>query len=126
MSFASKFNKGVSFNIDTTGYAFTKLGDLYNANGADVIFTVNGMYVFKGKIETAPVFILSDSKQLVNMPAHLTDTVREILNDSDAVQDIKDGKVGFTIREYESHGKKCYTIIFVDIVPQPQDDEKYR
>lgn len=126
MSFANKFNKGVNFNIDTTGYNYTKLADLYNANGADVIFTVNGMYVFKGKIETAPVFILKDSRQLVNMPAHLTDTVREILNDRDAVEDVKRGAVGFTIREYESHNKKCYTINFVDIVPQPSDEDYYK
>ena len=30
------------------------------------------------------------------------------------IQAIKDGKVGYTIYEYESHGKKCYNITFVD------------
>ena len=35
--------------------------------------------------------------------------------DDEAVQTIKDGKVGYTIYEYESHGKKCYSISFVDL-----------
>lgn len=118
MSFASKFNQGQSFNIDTKDFTYVKLADLYK-QGADVIHTVDGMYVFKGKIETQPVFIDVKHRQLVNAPAHLTDTVREILNDREAVQDIKDGKVGYTIREYESHGKKCYTVNWVDVEPEP-------
>jgi hypothetical protein len=50
----------------------------------------------------------------VNLPQFTGDTVREILADADAVQAIKDGKVGYTIYEYESHAKKCYGITFVD------------
>ena len=45
----------------------------------------------------------------------MTETAREILADSEAVEAIKNGKVGYTIYEYESHGKKCYSISFVDL-----------
>lgn len=115
MSFANKFNKGVNFNIDTKDFKYVKLADLYKENGTDVITPINGMFVVKGKIETAPVFIDEQGKRLINIPAHLTATVREILADPEAVQAVKDGKVGFTIRTYESHAKECYTVNFVDL-----------
>ena len=49
------------------------------------------------------------------MPKHLGETFREILANGEAVQAIKDGKVGYTIYTYESHAKTCYGINFVDI-----------
>jgi hypothetical protein len=115
-SFASKFNK-TSFGIDTTDFPFTKLGDIYNGQtdgGADVVHPINGMYVHKSQLGDSPVIIDADNKRLVNLPQFTGDTVREILADADAVQAIKDGKVGYTIYEYESHAKKCYGITFVD------------
>jgi len=117
-SFASRFNKGAQFDIDTTGFEYTKLSNIYNdkkRGGADNIHTFNGCFIFNGKIETAPVFIDSKHKELINIPAHMTDTVRDILNDADAVAAIREGKVGYTIYEYESHGRKCYGINFVDL-----------
>ncbi len=114
MSFASKYNNTVSFDIDTTGFEFVKLSDLY-AKGADTVTKINGMYVCKGKLDTAPVFICADIKALVNIPSHRTQTVKDILNDEEAVQDIRDGKVGFKVYTYESHGKVCYSIRFVDL-----------
>jgi hypothetical protein len=114
MSFASKRNK-VSFDIDTTGFQYVKLSDLYANGGGDTIHKVNGMFINKGKLETSPVFIDSDNKQLINIPSHMTDTVRDILSDADDVADIANGKVGFVIYEYESHAKKCYGIRFVDL-----------
>ena len=110
-SFASKFNK-TTFGIDTTNFAYIKLVDMYNSaenGGKDVIHPINGMYVHKSQL------IDEKAQRLVNLPAHMAETVREILQDSEAVDAIKDGKVGYTIYEYESHGKKCYSISFVDL-----------
>lgn len=115
-SFASKFNK-TSFGIDTTDFPFVKLSDIYNSDkdgGGDVAHPINGMYVHKSPLGDSPVIIDADNKRLVNLPSFTGDTVREILADSDAVQAIKDGKVGYTIYEYDSHAKKCYGITFVD------------
>lgn len=114
MSFASKFNKSVNFDIDTNGFTYGKLADLYNPN-EKAVYKIDGCYIQKGNLDVAPVFIVADKKMLVNIPSHLTETVREILNDEEAVDDIRNGKAGFTIYEYESHGKKCYSIRFVDI-----------
>lgn len=116
-SFASKFNK-TTFGIDTTDFQYAKLADIFNSEyegGKDVIHNINGLYVHKSQLGDSPVIIDEKNKRLVNLPSHTAETVREILADDEAVQTIKDGKVGYTIYEYESHGKKCYSISFVDL-----------
>lgn len=115
-SFASKFNK-TSFGIDTTDFTFVKLTDLFNSpqdGGGDVVHPIDGVYVHKSPLGDSPVIIDAANKRLVNLPSFTGETIREILQDSDAIQAIKDGKVGYTIYEYESHAKKCYNITFVD------------
>lgn len=115
-SFAQKYNK-TSFGIDTTDFKYCKLVDLFQSNdcgGGDVIHDINGLFVHKSQLGDSPVCIDSANKLLVNFPSHTTETVREILSDSEAIETIKSGKVGYTIYEYESHGKKCYNINFVD------------
>lgn len=116
-SFASKFNK-TTFGIDTTDFQYTKLADIFNSKnegGKDVIHNINGLYVHKSQLGDSPVIIDEKNKRLVNLPSHTAETIQEILADDEAVQIIKDGKVGYTIYEYESHGKKCYSISFVDL-----------
>lgn len=116
-SFASKFNR-TTFDIDTTDFQYTKLADIFNSEnegGKDVVHQINGLYAHKSQLGDSPVIIDEENKRLVNLPSHTAETVREILADDEAVQTIKDGKVGYTIYEYESHGKKCYSISFVDL-----------
>lgn len=116
-SFASKFNK-TTFGIDTTDFQYTKLADIFNSEnegGKDVIHQINGLYVHKSQLGDSPVIIDEENKRLVNLPNHTAETVREILADAEAVETIKNGNVGYTIYEYESHGKKCYSISFVDL-----------
>lgn len=115
-SFASLFNK-TSFGIDTTGFTFVKLTDIYNnenEGGGDVVHPINGMYVHKSRLGDSPVIIDAENKRLVNLPQFIGDTVREILASNDAVDAIIENKVGYTIYEYESHARKCYGIKFVD------------
>lgn len=113
-SFASKFNK-TTFGIDTTNFIYTKLGDLYKEGGRETVRNVDGVYVHKSQLGDSPVIIDAHTKMLVNLPSHTAEVIREILADNEAVDTIKAGKVGYTIYEYESHGKKCYSISFVDM-----------
>ena len=115
-TFASRHNK-TSFGIDTKDFPFVKLSTLYNDpknGGGDVVRPVNGLWVHKSQLGDSPVIIDAENKQLVNLPSHLSEELREILACEDDVQAIKDGKVGYSIYEYESHGKKCYSIHWVD------------
>lgn len=113
-SFSNTFNK-TSFGIDTKDYKYIKLPDLAKGSSPDKIHPINGLYVHCSPLGDSPVVIDVKAKKLVNMPRHLGETFREILANADAVQAIKDGKVGYTIYTYESHSKTCYGINFVDI-----------
>lgn len=113
-SFSNKFNKA-SFGIDTKDYEYIKLAEVAKDSSPDEIHPINGLYVHSSALGDSPVVIDVKDKKLVNMPKHMGETFREILADAEAVQAIKDGKVGYTIYNYESHAKTCYGINFVDI-----------
>lgn len=113
-SFANQFNK-VSFAIDVTDFEYAKLATLYNAERPNTVYKLDGVWVNKSPLGEAPVFIVAELGKLVNMPSHLTATARDILNNAAAVDAIKNGKVGFTVYEYESHARKCYNVRFVDL-----------
>lgn len=112
-SFAKQFNK-VTFSVDTTGFEYCKLSDLYNEKTPETI-KIDGIFVNKSPLGFSPVAICADKKKLINLPSHLTETARVILADADAVAAIENGKVGFTVYEYEAKGKQCYSIKFVDL-----------
>lgn len=118
-TFASKFNT-VSFGIDTSNFEYIKLADIFNSKkdgGNDVVHPINGIFVHASRngLGDSPVIIDAGARKLVNLPTHMAEKVREILADSEAVEAIRNGKVGYTIYGYESHGKKCYGISFVDL-----------
>lgn len=113
-SFAKSFNK-TTFDVDVTDFEYCKLAALYNADAPQTVYRVNAMWVQKSPLGDSPVFVVSELGKLVNMPSHTAATVREITANAAAVEAIKNGKVGFTVYEYESHGKKCYNVRFVDL-----------
>lgn len=118
MSFASKYNKGNKFAIDTEGWSeYRDLKSLYKENGDDFIYPIHGFYINrKSQFGDAPVIICDG--YFVNCPKHLLDTVYDILASEEAIADINAGKAGFRIRTYEAKNyknKKCYSIEFVDV-----------
>lgn len=113
-SFAKSFNK-TTFDVDVTDFEYVKLAALYNADAPQTVYRVNAMWVQKSPLGDSPVFVVSELGKLVNMPSHTATMVREITANAEAVEAIKNGKVGFTVYEYESHGKKCYNVRFVDL-----------
>lgn len=122
MGVFSKYNSGngVNFNIDTKDFQFVKLCDLERTTGRGknvqpFVHKIDGMFIVKGKMGLQPIFIQAETKRLINMPSYLTGKVQDILADKEAVEAIKAGNVGFTIYEYESHGKTCYGVTFVDL-----------
>lgn len=116
-SFANTFNK-TSFGIDTTDFPYIKLKDIFESEsegGPDLVHPINGLYVHKSELGDSPVIVDATAKRLINLPSHMGETVREILANREAVDAIKEGKVGYIIYTYESHKKKCYSISFVDV-----------
>lgn len=116
-SFAQKYNTGNvnPFTFDLKGYTFTSLEELYNSEDSkNKTHSLDGFYFTRGKFGVHAVVVMSDVKKRVDMPIFLTRTFNDIVNDAAAVAEIKQGKVGFIVRKYDSHSKECYSITFKD------------
>ena len=117
MGIANKYNKVANlFDVNIEGMPYFKLKDLFEDNGADAKYIIRSMFISsKGNYDPAPIFVLDNL--CVNIPAHLTETVKDMLKDEEAVEAIKGGKLGFIIYSYfdDTHKKTCYSVNFVDM-----------
>lgn len=116
-SFAQKFNTGNvnPFTFDLKGYTFTSLKELFNFDETkNTVHSLDGFYFTRGKYGVHAVAVMADVKKRVDMPLYLTKLFNDIVNNAEAVSAIKNGKVGFIVRKYESHGKECFSITFID------------
>lgn len=118
MSFAQKYNKGsVIFDIDIKDYVFTDGYDFVKNHGSNVV-KIDGLYINnKGMYDDHPVAIIKSEKLLVDLPSHMTDTVREILKDSESITLIKKGLVGIKAHEYvdKKYKKNCVGFEWCDL-----------
>ena len=119
MGLMDKFNKGgVPFDIDIAGFTFVDLKSLYKKSPAGEVFKIDGLYINKkSSYGDHPVAILVKEEFLVDLPAHLVEDVKLMLQDPEVIEAIKNGNVGFTIHEYDQkqYKKKCYGIHWEDI-----------
>ena len=112
-------NRGNKFTIDTTGFEYKSLSELYNETSPDIVFSVHGAYIGKfyskrEKKEVECCFVASDG-YFISLPAHLVDTVKEILTDQECVDQMNGGGAGLVVRPYEKDGETYYTADFVDV-----------
>lgn len=119
MGIMSKYNKGgVTFDIDIKDFRFVPLSELYNRDGGKTIFGIDGLYINKkSDFGDHPVAIVGCEEILVDLPSHMTEDVKAILSDPEALKAIKSGHVGFVVQEYEQkrYKKTCYGIRWEDI-----------
>ena len=110
----SDFNKR-RFNIDTTGFQYSSLADLYNNDGKDHIYIVRAVFMSKGQYGETP--LLATDTTFVNLPKNCISVCNTILNSTEAISGINEGKCGFKIRQYhsEKYNKNCYAVDFIDI-----------
>lgn len=116
MSIASKYNRGhgkkFTFEIPKE-FTYSSLHDLYNNNGADFVYDIRAMYINKkSKFGESP--IIATSNELVNFPKHLTDTVKEMLTDSEVIDAINNHVFGFQIYTYTDGENVYYSVNWVD------------
>lgn len=120
MGIASKYNKALSrFNHKLgEGAEYKSLESLYSTKkGATNLLEVRGLYInHKGKFGDAPVLVSTEF--FVNLPKHLTDDVVEMCKDDDFVQAVNDGLVMAEIYQYETNGKTCYSVNWIDVEEQ--------
>ena len=109
------FNSNYAFNINfEKGFVTLKeLRDNYDDTRIHPIHAIG----INEKSKYGPHPFLETEDCLVDLPKHLLETCKQILSDTEMVQEIKEGLIGFKIRTYSDNkfGKECYTIEFVDI-----------
>lgn len=118
MSFAKKHNKGTRvFDIDLDGREFFKLKDLFEKNGADKVYKLDGLYISKSKNPAYPdSAVLFVEDYLVNAPSYMTEMWSDVLADQEDIEAIKAGTVLFKISTYidKTFKKTCYGMDFID------------
>ena len=112
MSYATKFNKGSKFTFRTADdVQYVSLEELYNQN-PEQIHDVKALYInTKSRFGDAPCVAI-DPIIIVNLPNHLLETVKEMINDDECVTAINNNEVKFKIYSYKDRtfNKTCYGV----------------
>ena len=118
MSFANKYNKGnVIFDIDIKDYEFMDGYNFLEKYGSNIV-KIDGLYINKkGHYNDHPVAIIKSEKTLLDLPSHMTATVKDILKDSESIDLIKKGLVGVKAHEYVDgkYHKNCVGFDWCDL-----------
>lgn len=116
MGIANKYNKVNLFDFTIPkDFEYRSLHDLFNDNGKDCVYEVRALYINKkSKFGESP--IVATNQYLVNLPKHMTDTVKEMMRDEEFVNAVNSGTIGFTIYTYETKNRAelCYSVNWVD------------
>lgn len=124
MSFAAKHNKSASYRFtyqQIENPQYLKLKEMYakGFNSESNTFTVRGAFISKGGRYGDSASLICDGYN-VNLPAHMVDEIREIIENQEDVQAINNGTVAAYVYEYENrNGGKSYSIRWVDADPLP-------
>ena len=118
MSFAEKYNKvNTIFDIDIKDFDFMD-GYEFIAKYGNNIVKIDGLYINKkGLYKDHPVAIIVDEKKLLDLPSHMTETVKEILSDAESINQIKKGMVGVKAHNYTDtkYHKECVGFDWCDL-----------
>lgn len=108
-NFAS-FNKERLFDVDTSGFDYVNLEDLFQENGEDAVYQVKGVYIgTKSQFDDeTPLIAIDDC--YVNLPQHQLQDIKKMLANKTAIAGINDGELGFVIESYyqKRFKKTCY------------------
>ena len=117
MGIASNYNKQVNrfnFQSDST-FEFFKLQDLFMED-KDTTWVIKALWVNEeSKFGPCPIITLED--RYISLPRHKLQMVRDLIVDDEAVDAINNGKLGFTVYQYndEKHDNTCFSLNLVDI-----------
>lgn len=111
----TKFNKGDTLFTNTERYEeFKTLKELYEENGEGRRYLVTGLYTYNSVYDCG-CFAKSEGFN-ISLPSHMVETVKEIRNDKESVEQINNGEVFIVIYTYslidKYPGKKFYSVNF--------------
>lgn len=124
MGIAKKYNKqGKRFDYvipENSEAVFVKASELFETipqNNSGVV--VRSMYInSKGQFGAHGVLVCSEPAILIDCPNHMTDTIKEIMADDEAVAQVNAGKLAVKAYKYETKNAKsgfAYGLEFIDL-----------
>lgn len=111
-----KFNKGTGFDFQTPkDFNFMNLSDLAQDESRER-FLIKSMFInTKGKYGDNPVIVTD--KELVNIPEHMLDTIKEMIATEEVVNLVNNDGAFFEIYEYTNQWGANYSIRFIEDLP---------
>lgn len=116
MGIASRYNKRRFNYIIPKDVEYRNLPELLKKDGLGSVYTVKALYInTKGNYGDSPVAVLDSV--IVNLPSHLLDMVKSMLEDEEVIDAVNQDKLGFTVYEYmtEHSVNPCCSITWVDL-----------
>ena len=115
--FTDRYNKGGHYEKSAPKDAtYYKLAQLQEKK----VYPVDALYInTKSKFGDAGVILSGD--KLVNLPQHLTPTIKEMRADQELTDAINKGYFGFKVYQYKGSNGTGFSVNWGDIVP---DNEK--
>ena len=115
MSVLNKYNKGKMFGYQTPKtHKYVSLSDMVKQYGINETHQVNAIYV-NTKSRFGEAGILVTNNELVNLPNHLTPTIKDMIVDDEIVDMANNNQLGFKIYSYQGRNGEGYSVNWVDL-----------
>lgn len=111
MGFAATHNKGSRFSINSEGFPYKNLSDLE----LNTEYKVRGVYILtkRGRMRQDMPNAITD-KAIINLPSHLVNDIEDILKSEEYINQIEDGKLYFSVYEYNDENGTHRSISWID------------
>lgn len=115
MSILDKYNKGNPFNFEAPeDFEFVKPKDIFEDKKEHNQRLLKALFInTKSKFGYSPVAVTNT--ELVNLPNHMADDVRAMMQDDEVVDMINNDGVMIEIYNYENSYGTCYGVKFEEI-----------
>lgn len=115
MSILDKYNKGNPFNFEAPEeFEFVKPKDIFEDKNENNKRPLKALFInTKSKFGDSPVAVTNT--ELVNLPNHMADDVRAMMQDDEVVDMINNDGVMIEIYTYENSYGTCYGVKFEEI-----------
>lgn len=123
MGIASKYNKQENrfdYQIpEDSGHVFVKASELFEMPNNNDGVVIRSIYINKkGKYGAHGVLVCSEPEILIDCPNHMTDTICDIMQDDEAVDQINAGKLAVKAYKYDTKNAKegfAFGLEFIDL-----------
>lgn len=115
MSVLDKYNKGNRFDFEAPeNFEFVKPKDLYEDKNENNKRPLKALFInSKSKFGDSPVAVTTT--ELVNLPNHMAEDVKEMMQDDEVIELVNNDKVMINIYTYNNQFGKCYGVEFEEI-----------